>query len=211
MPKKVIAFMGSPRKNGNTSKLVEEALRGSEEAGAEIKLIRVGDLTMKGCLGCYSCKMKNPPENRCVQKDDMSALYQDIEEADGVIFASPVYFGTMTGQLKLVIDRLFPYIGVGYKSPLPKGKKCGLVFTQNQKDPSLFRNHFDMTAMLLNVIGFSRPEILLSLDNINYFGPVEKLAVQDPEKTTSRKKVQYETVFPEDMKKAYEMGKGLIA
>ena len=127
MAKKILAFMGSPRKNGNTSALVQEVLRGAKAAGAETKLIYVADLNMKGCQSCYSCKMKEKPERRCIINDDMSPFYEEIEAADAVVFGSPVYMGTMIAQLKTVFDRFYPYISINFVNalPLPEGSEIG--------------------------------------------------------------------------------------
>lgn len=205
MPKKIIAFMGSPRKNRNTGILMQEALRGANALGAETKLVHIAALTMKGCQGCYACKTKGDTEGKCVLKDDMTPLYQEVEEADAVLFGSPVYMCAMTSELKMVLDRLFPYLTMDFESLLPKGKKCGLIFTQNQRDPNLFEWHFQMTARMLTYLGFEEPEILVSIDTIGY-DDVEKLAGTTLIETHRRKKHHKATVFPNDMRKAYDMG-----
>lgn len=209
MSKKVIALMGSPRKNGNTDTLVKEVLRGAAEAGAETRLVHVAELNMKGCQGCYSCKQRERAGQGCILEDDMTPLYREIEEADVVVFGSPVYMSTMSAQLKLVLDRLFPYIIIDGKGPLPKGKRCALIFTQNQIDPRLFAGHFDMTALLLQFMGFEAPEVLVSVDTIGYKGSPDTLALPEPEGATERKNRHKETEFPRDMQMAHEMGKRL--
>ncbi|MBW2648125.1 MAG: flavodoxin family protein [Deltaproteobacteria bacterium] len=190
MSKKIIGFMGSPRKNKNTDTLLQEVLRGAEDAGAETKLVRIGELNMRGCTGCYACKRKEKPQNRCVLNDDMAGLYKDIEEADAVVFSSPVYMCTITPELKMVIDRLFPYLTLDMGTLLPKGKKCGLVFTQNQLDAQLFKSHFDMLAYMLGLIGFETPEILVSVNTIGYDGDIGQLDASGLE-TVFQSKMQH--------------------
>ena len=170
----VLGVMGSPRKQGNTARLMQDALNGAAAAGAATRMIYLTDLRMKGCQGCYACKQAGAQYGRCILQDDMTPLYREIEAAQAVIFGSPVYFGAMTAELKMVIDRLFAYITLDMTSLLPEGKGCGLIFTQNQRDPAMFEWHFLMTARILTFIGFNAPEILVSVDTIGY-EPLEQL------------------------------------
>jgi len=209
--KKILGFMGSPRKNKNTDTLLQEALRGAAESGSETKLIRISELNMLGCRGCYACKLKTRANKRCVLDDDMTALYNDIEDAGAILFASPVYMCAITPELKMVIDRLFPYINMNLGSLLPKGKKCGLIFTQNQNDPNLFKSHFDMIAYMLTVIGFEKPSILVGVNTIGYDGDITKLNGMGLEENFRSKKQHRDAEFPKDMKEAYEMGRRLAS
>ncbi len=211
MKKSVIAFMGSPRKNGNTDILLKEALRGAGDSGARTKIYYVNDLNIKGCQGCYTCRMNDKKNNqRCAINDDMIPIYSEIEEAYAIILGSPVYMGTMTAQLKSLFDRLFPYLTTEFESPLPKGKKCALIFTQNQPFIELFENYFKMTAAVLSFMDFTNPEILVSIDTIGHSGDPNRLAGAHSAEAIERKKKHRETEFPKDMQKAYEMGKRLV-
>ena len=165
--KRIIAFQGSPRSNGNTAQLIEKTLSGARDSGAETELIQINSLKMTGCKGCYSCKKKESL-GKCVLQDDMTPLYQKIEKADAVIFGSPVYMCAMTPELKMVIDRLFPYLTFDLGSLLEKNKKTALIFTQNQVNAELFKSHINMTAFMINTIGFGKPDILLSVNTIGY-------------------------------------------
>lgn len=98
---KVLGICASPRKHGNTSAMLDEALRGSEYSGAHLEKIFVSDLKILPCAGCCMC-YKN---GRCVISDDMQAIYRKFGEADVVIIASPIYFGSITGALKVMVDR----------------------------------------------------------------------------------------------------------
>ena len=124
---KVTAIVGSPRKTGNSAKLVNTILEGAKESGADVSIHYLGDKNIKPCLGCYSCEKTK----ECVIKDDdMQEIYADIESADAYVFASPVYFNQVSGQFKVFIDRIFPYY---WDKPLKARKSVfTLVFEDNQ-------------------------------------------------------------------------------
>ena len=98
---KVLAISCSPRKNGNTVAILEEALRGAQDAKAEIELYSVSGKNIQPCDGCRSCASSA----RCHVDDDMQELSDKMIEADGIVFGTPIYFWGMTGQAKTVMDR----------------------------------------------------------------------------------------------------------
>ncbi len=165
---KIIGFMGSPRKNSNTDILLREAMNAAAELGAETKIIYANDLNMKGCQSCLVCK----DNGVCVQEDDMTPIYDEIARADAVIFASPVYMWAMTAQLKLVFDRLAPFLKRDLSSRLPKGKKLGLIFTQGQPDATMFAPYFESVEKLLSFIGFEVIQDILVAPGIREPGVV---------------------------------------
>ena len=105
MEKKIIVLNGSPRKNGNTSALVKAFREGAESAGHSVTEFWLGGMKINGCRGC--CAGGKNPESPCVQKDDMEQIYPAYKEADVVVLASPLYYWTISGQLKCAFDRLF--------------------------------------------------------------------------------------------------------
>jgi multimeric flavodoxin WrbA len=106
---KVLALNASPlMERGNTSLLLSPFLDGIKEEGCEVELIFTCKLHVKSCLGDRACWTKTP--GKCVQDDDMSALLPKFQDADVIIFASPVYVDGMPGNLKNLIDRLIPLI-----------------------------------------------------------------------------------------------------
>ena len=109
---KVIGINGSPRKKGNTAKLVEKALEGAESWGAESEIIHLYDLNYKGCKSCFACKLKDGESyGTCATHDDLTPVLQRIKEADALILASPIYLGTVTGEMRSFLERLvFPYL-----------------------------------------------------------------------------------------------------
>ena len=107
---KVMAFNGSPRKKWNTATLLEKALEGASSQGAETNLIHLYDLNYKGCISCFACKTKGGKSyGRCAVKDDLAPVFKHIEEADAIILGSPIYLGTVSGEMRSFMERLmFP-------------------------------------------------------------------------------------------------------
>lgn len=104
--KKVLLLAGSPRTKGNSSILCDEFARGAKEAGYETEKILLQKKNIAGCLGCNGC-MRN--QGVCVQKDDMQEIREKMLEADVIVLASPIYFYSMTAQMKAMIDRTFAF------------------------------------------------------------------------------------------------------
>ncbi len=98
---KILGLSFSPRNDGNTEILLYEALRGAKQEGAEIELYSLLGKNIKPCDGCGTCM----GTGECHLQDDMQILYHKLLEANGIIFGTPVYFYSMTGQAKTVIDR----------------------------------------------------------------------------------------------------------
>lgn len=99
---KILGISFSPRKSGNTEILLEEALTGARQEGADTELFSVSGQDIKPCDGCWVCI----GTGKCHIKDDMQVLYDKIAAADGIIFGTPVYVYSMTGQAKIVMDRM---------------------------------------------------------------------------------------------------------
>lgn len=102
--KKILILCGSPRKNGNSDILCDQFAKGAKEAGHSIEKVYLKDLKIGACAACYGCQ----GTGHCVQKDDMEALLARIVEADVLVLATPVYFYTMSAQMKTMIDRTLP-------------------------------------------------------------------------------------------------------
>lgn len=101
---KILAINGSGRANGNTARLLKECQQVAPQ-DAEIEIIHLAKLNINGCIGCEACAKTL----KCVLKDDMQKLYPKIDEADGLILASPTYFYNITAKMKTFIERLYPY------------------------------------------------------------------------------------------------------
>ncbi len=99
---KAIGIVGSPRKNGNTEILTRHTLKAIAEEGLDIELIRLAGLDIRPCDACMACRKG---KERCPIDDDLLPIYTKMKEADAVILASPVYFGSATALLKALMDR----------------------------------------------------------------------------------------------------------
>ena len=102
MAKKVLIISSSPRKGGNSDLLCDEFMKGALEAGNEVEKIVLKDKTVHPCTGCSVCSMYGKP---CPQKDDTAEIVEKMIAADVIVMATPVYFYTMSGQMKIMIDR----------------------------------------------------------------------------------------------------------
>lgn len=101
---KITVLTGSPRKV-NTNAMVDAFKAGAEEAGHEVTVLDVGKMKIAGCLACEYCHTKGDGE--CIQKDDMEKVYPALEECEAIVFASPIYYFTMTAQLQAAIHRIY--------------------------------------------------------------------------------------------------------
>ncbi len=125
---KVLGIMGSPRIGGNSDILLDQALAGAQEAGAEVEKII---LNLKKISGCYDCKKCNET-GLCAIEDDMPEIQRKILEADALIHSVPVYFWSMTAQMKAYLDRWCVFFDAEwrwhkvYYSKM-KGKRIGLI------------------------------------------------------------------------------------
>ena len=117
---KITVLNGSPRKE-NTSAMVDAFVEGAQEAGHEVEVIQVGKMKIAGCMGCEYCHTKG--EGQCIQKDDFEKVLPAYKDCDMVVFASPIYYFTLTAQMEAAIQRVY-CIG----KPL-KAKKAALLLT----------------------------------------------------------------------------------
>lgn len=115
---RILGISGSPREGGNTETLLDEALEGARQAGAEIDKLEVGKLTYGGCIECNDCF----ETGECTIVDDMALVYDAIEAADRIIVASPIFFMGIPSQLKAIIDRCQQYWALKYvlNQPFPR-------------------------------------------------------------------------------------------
>jgi multimeric flavodoxin WrbA len=106
---KICGIIGSPKKNGNVDLLVSQILKGAESRGAEASKIYLNDLQIKPCQSCGV----DPHPKLCLFDDDMRIIYDVLQSCDAVVLGSPVYFDTVSAQVKLMIDRcncIMPYV-----------------------------------------------------------------------------------------------------
>lgn len=145
----LLYLLGSPRNGGNTDVLGGEICRGFEAAGGTTERVAVAELSIRGCTGCLAC-MDDRPEI-CVLDDDMTELYGKILAATALLLATPIYYSSPTAQMKLMIDRFFPF-GDFQKTRHVKelaGRPVGLAIVYAEADPlesGVFQTHHILKA-----------------------------------------------------------------
>lgn len=154
---KIACILGSPRKNGNSSRLAGRFLATAESLGAESHTYRLNELDFKGCQACYACKKES---ESCILKDDLSEVLETAGDADVLVVATAVYFGEITGQLKLFIDRTFSFLNPDFitsstPSRLSPGKKLVFIITQGQSDENLFADIYPRYESFLRWFGYT--------------------------------------------------------
>jgi len=207
---KIMAFNGSPRKKHNTATLLEYALKGAASRGATTELIHLYDLNYKGCISCFACKtIGGKSYGKCAVQDDLTPVFSRIEASDAIILGSPIYYGTVSGEMKSFMERLlFPYTEytVTYSSIFPKKIKAGFIYTMNVPEdmmqeigyPQQFKLH---QATLQRIFGAS--EYMCSTDTYQFDDYSKFVSSRfDPEKKLQRHK----EIFPQDCEKAFLMG-----
>ena len=152
----VIGIVSSPRRNGNTDKLVQATLDGASAAGHKTKKINLNDLNFKGCQGCNYCRANDG----CKEKDDLINVLNAIRSADAVVFGAPIYMGELNGEFRLFEDRMFSFIDASFHSRLKPGKKAVIITSQSNPDAKAFARPSDDLAKFLGMSGFNVVDIL---------------------------------------------------
>ena len=214
--KKIYAINGSPRKNKNTAILLQKALDGAKEAqggNVETEIIHLYDLKYTGCKSCFACKkIGGKSYGSCAVKDDLHEVLVKLSTADAVIFGSPIYFGSITGQMQSLLERLlFPYLvyDKDYSSISPKKMPMAFIYTMNVAEDRMklagYPATFDRIESYLGKI-FMKP-LAMQANDTYQFDDYSKYKVEcfsEEEKAKQR-----ETQFPLDCQKAFEIGQKL--
>lgn len=171
---KIICILGSPREKGNSTAIVNKFCETVEGEGVDIQKVNLNQLNFKGCQGCMSCKTKT---DRCVVEDDLGPVLDSIYDADLLVLSSPVYMGSVSGQLKCFLDRTFSFLTPDFKtnpnpSRLPEGKKALIVTAQGAPE-NMFGDVAANLEMMLERHGFSEVKIIQGCE-IRDIGDAEK-------------------------------------
>lgn len=206
---KVLAINGSPRKDWNTAKLLTSALAGAAAQGAKTELINLYELNYKGCISCFSCKLKDGKSyGQCALKDDLTQVLEKVTHADAIILGSPVYFGNVTGEMRSFMERLFfPYsvYAEGYPTLFPKKIPTAFIYTMNVNEDLRQKVYDGFITLNENILKrvFGSAESLCSTDTCQ-FDDYDKYVctVFDSDAKIHRQR----EVFPSDCKKAFDLG-----
>ena len=206
---KILAVNGSPRKNGTTATLLDKALEGAASRGAETELVQLSKLNMRGCQACFSCKERGGKSyGKCVLRDDMTPLYEKIEQVGALVLGSPIYFGAVTSGMQMFVERLFPYLNYSnLSSNLPKRIPLGLIYTMaadEQQQAKWFKGYIQFNRMIFSML-FGSVETLVSTDTF-HVKDYSKIVADAMEPWVARKLKHQQEVFPQDCEKAFEMG-----
>jgi multimeric flavodoxin WrbA len=208
--KTVIAINGSPRKSWNTATLLEYALKGALSAGAKTELVHLYDLAYKGCTSCFSCKLKNGKSyGKCAMLDDLTPVLERIAGADAFVLGSPVYIGTATGEMRSFLERLvFPYLVYDreHSTLFPKKIPTAFIHTMGADESSAKAMGFDGPIRLMElVLGriFGSSETLIATDTLQFDDYAKYVSSGH---NPAEKARRHREVFPEDCRKAYDLG-----
>ncbi|MHB0981488.1 MAG: flavodoxin family protein [Thermoleophilia bacterium] len=207
---KAIAINGSPRKKWNTATLLQNALSGCSAAGADTEIVHLYDLDYRGCISCFACKrIGGKSYGRCKVRDGLTPLLDLAASADILILGSPFYFHTETGEMRSFMERLlFPYLAYTPErtSLFPRKIRTAFIYTMNAPEDEMPVVHQDSSAAASRGIMahiFGSCEVLLSTETYQ-FDDYSKYVTSrwDPEVKAKRRA----EVFPEDCRRAYELG-----
>ena len=210
MSKKIIAVNAGPRKGWNTDTLISEAIKGAESAGAEVvrfDLFRLEKYT--GCISCFGCK-KEKFKGHCICRDGLTPVLDAIREADGLIIGSPNYLSELTASFRAIYERLiFQNLTYNLETPCCNERFIPvlLIMTSNAPDTmyqDMLRNY---QQTLSRFVGPT--EVLVSGNTLQLkdYGKTDwPWTMFDAEEKQKRR----ETVFPEECRKAFEMGAALV-
>jgi multimeric flavodoxin WrbA len=211
---KLIALCGSARKQGNTTKMLQQVIEGAKSVGAETEFINLFDLNYKDCISCYACKLRNSKSfGHCILNDDLKPLLYGIEQSDVIVLGSPIYYGNLSGQMRSFTDRLlFQYLDYGGRGtgPKPKNFKTALIATMNVNDKIYVKRGFKNTLesfseMMSHTLGSCE---LLTLTNTVLFDDYSKYVYLMGDKEEKSNRV--EKIPAEDLQKAFDLGVRLI-
>ncbi len=212
---KALFINGSPRKNGNTAKLLQQAMDGAREAGAEVELVNLYDrsLNYKGCMSCFACKIKGGKKGVCSFKDDLQPILQKAVEADVLVVGSPNYCSYPSAMLRAFMERLvFPAVNYSdYTKPIVlKPLHSATIYTMNCANDDLYHQanyHILMDAQAQQLGMFGPTEILHCYDTYQFsnYDKFDAAAFDETHKAQVR-----DTQFPKDLQQAFDLGKRLV-
>ena len=151
MPKNILLLNGSPRPKGNTAKLCDAFIAGAESAKHTVTRFDLQKMTIHGCMGCM--QGGKDQTNPCVQKDDMAKIYPAYQAADIVVLASPMYYWSFSGQLKIAFDRLFAVAELDPKYANPV-KDCALIMAAEGDTKENWQPVLDYYTKLIGFLGW---------------------------------------------------------
>ena len=207
MAKKILIIDGGPRKNFNTSSMLQKFAEGAMSVGndVEIKTVRLYDLGYKGCMSCMACKIKGKASNVCKFKDALTPILEEIAQADGLVLGSPIYFGQITGMMQAFLERLaFPWLSYNdYSLTAPKKMPVVLMETMNglpEKNNS--QGYGSMEYCITSALGQPEHVNAYNTYQVKSYDRFELASFSEEAKRQYR-----DEHWEQDLQKAYDAGK----
>lgn len=212
--KKVFLINGSPRKTWNTAKMCESFAAGVKSAKVETEIVNLYDLDFKGCHSCFSCKLKGGKNfNRCAYPDALTPILDQVIQADGIVFATPIYFLDVSGVMREFLERLlFPFTqyDANHSSSAPKRPLCATIYTMNITEKFM---HDAPYGQMINksidtfecfIAHILTPPVRIYAFDTYQFSDYSKYAAEvfNVEHKVEQRDVQ----FPKDLQKAFDEG-----
>lgn len=207
--KKIMIIDGGPRRNMNTAAMVEAFAEGARSEGAEVKHVRLYDIDYKGCRSCMACQLKGKRVDSCRFKDGITDILAECAAADGLLLASPIYFGEVTAELRAFWERLvFPWLSYS-KGGLNAPKKMPVTFIYTMNAPTSYGEQMRRSSLaqfegvLAGALGHE-PEAVMACNTVQ----VKDYSRYDFSEGTAENKQAYrEAHWEEDLAKARDAGK----
>ena len=166
---RVLILNGSPRPKGNTKQMITAFCEGLESAGHEWDIYDICKMNIHGCLACEYCHGKG--QGKCAQQDDMQEIYDQLQRANMLILASPIYYHGISGQLKCAVDRF--YSALYPKAPATLRKVAMFL---SSGDPDMYAGaRFSYEGDFLGYLGLEDVGIVTNHDK-DYLKPIRKMA-----------------------------------
>ena len=209
---KILAFNGSPRLTGNTATMLDNAISGARENGAEVERFNLYTMQFSGCISCFSCKRLDKERPIvCVVKDDLQPVLEKVRGIDAILIATPVYYGSESAATRALIERLcFPYLNYAdyTTSHFPRRIPVGLIYTMNIPSELFATMGYDVTfgrtrATLAREFGACTMVVANNTTQYNDYSLYEANA------TGEAKKAYRDAHFSTDCQNARQLGEQL--
>ena len=205
--KKIIIIDGGPRRGMNTAQMLQHFAEGAQSVSndVEVTTVRLYDMDFKGCMSCMVCKIKGKASNICKFKDALTPVLEEIAQADGLVLGSPIYFGDVTGKMRIFLERLaFPWLSYNdYSMTAPKPMPVVLMETMNgTPDRNNSQGYGSMEYCIARALG--EPEHLIAYNTyqVKDYSRFELAGFSEEAKRQYR-----DEHWEEDLQRAFAAGK----
>lgn len=212
---RIYGVNGGPRKNWNTATMLEHFLQGARSAGAEVETIHLFDLDYTGCRSCFLCKCRGPTYGRCSYRDGLQPVLEKLRQADGIAFASPIYFHQITAQLRGLLERLFfQYHSFerGGGSLAPQKIETAVLYTMNVTEEEMRRRGYPAvlgdTEQYFSYTFYAEPQRVYAFDTYEFTDYSQYRADYWDEPAKRR---WHQEQFPRDCQNAFDAGVQMAA